>query len=332
MANLMLPLLLGVVGGAWFGIRAAKPRLETRDSRRILVIVTAVAAPVALASMIVAVNVGLDAWSPWKPALATLAAGAVGAAWLVAAGFSARLPERIAWLTLIVLGVAVAALGLAASAGDVASTLVVIVPLLGVLAVAPVAAASAFEPASDARLRWGAYAVVGVLGLAAVGALPAALFGLSVQPNEAHHQWDLSIAGTGPYEVRIEMLDAAVAGPSLDVLRAELVAGLRRDGAQASWDENGTVLSVAADARLAAQAGYRFMGSVEHREAFPPIATPLFVAVEASDNVTVRLRVDHSGGQGHTCWERAEFSAVIAPGQRVMLDTGHEDGLPLICA
>ncbi len=310
MVNLILPLLLGVGGGAWLAIRAARLRVLSGNSARVAAILTAVAAPVAFAALAAILNIVIDLASPLQASVAALVSGVVGAAWLVAAAMGARTPDRFAWLALVVFaGLALMATTATRAFDPAVRVFVTMLPILGFLAVAPVAAGRAFEEGRDQRVRWAAYGVGAIMALAAVGALPVALFGIAMPPQEAVHTWELRLVplAEGEYTLRLDMLDDD-SGISAKRLKDHLADGLARAGADAHW-ENGTLV-VQASGIVRASASIAFFGAVGDREGFPTVRENVTATV-VGPTVMARWIIEHSGGEGHTCWQRGALGGQV---------------------
>ncbi len=330
MVNLMLPVILGVVGGAWLAVRAARQHLESGNSARVAAILTAVAAPIALAALSAILTIFIDLASPLKSGVAALTSGVIGAAWLVCAALGARVPDRLAWLLMVGLAGAAAIAAVAGRSFDPGvRVMVTMVPVLGFLAIAPTAAARAFEEGRDQRTRWAAYGVGALMALAAVGALPVALFGMATPPQEASHAWEVQLIpqDQGDYTVRIHMLEAG-GGVSTARLKGQIVDAFEADGARAHW-ENGTLV-VAAAGPVKASASTAFFGSVGDREGFPPVRQNVTAAVEGPA-MGVLWRIAHSGGEGHSCLERGVLAGSLPAGGHTELRAEGRDELAMMC-
>lgn len=327
-ASLMAGVVLAIAAGAVWSARTLPPRAWS-----VLALVGGAGAVVASAGAIflyqALTSAGLGGW-----AAVSLAVAATGGL----AALAAALPEHAA-----------PGAGLAAAALLLSIPLLMrpwpwapaLPPLLGAFVLlgagAFVPRSAALWAARRARPLVAAPAVI-LLALVTPLALFVGLLSWSDDPSfsEARHAWTLEIEPEdgGDYVLIVPFVESVEprGEEALEALRARLrvVSG----DAEARLVEDGTAVEVRGRGAVRVEAVHEFReGGIAMREAFHAWGMPARAAeaVAASAPLHVTLRVDLSGGSGHTCWASAEHNATLAPGESVPLADG-ERRFQAVCA
>lgn len=162
--------------------------------------------------------------------------------------------------------------------------------------------------------------------------------------DTATHRWSAAIhpEDGGPWEIELPFLIAVQdrALPPLEALREQI--NVLPGSLQIDWlDHPEGHLHIRGQGPATLEAHRTFRGDVGEREAFLDWhAAGGEVRSLAGGALNITWSVDHSGGTGHTCWQRGMYEAELpAQGKAWLRDSGLpgprgilREGVPAVCA